>query len=253
MILFLRLLPFLAALLQALAFYLQMKSPQTYPYLAIGGVLIVPVVALLLSWQRVRLGDLLEKMLPTVVLHVALAFGLLLIEGQLPIMTIVIISALSTLISLELLFLYAFNPAAYPVNGLSRVNIAYVPIAVWYALSTSAGLIIFVHSSPLIHVAIAAVLGAVLFRTTGHPGATMRQNAIWSLVGFLAGIEIGWIGLLLPLSMGMQGVAGAILMTAALRVRRYLYEPRPARRIAWGEAIGVCLLFSASLLTAKWL
>src|SRR5260221_9091049 len=100
MIILLRLLPFLAALLQALAFFLQVQSPQTYPYLAAGGVLLVPVAAFILSWQRVRLGDLLEKMLPTLVLHVALAFGLLLVEGPLPVLTIVLLAGLSTFVSL---------------------------------------------------------------------------------------------------------------------------------------------------------
>jgi len=253
MILLLRILPFVAAILQAGCFSFQKQHPQTYPYVALAGVLCVPVAAVLLSAKRIKLGDLSEKMSPTFLLHLALAFGLALTEGWLSVDVIIVLGAISTFISLELLFLHIYQPSVYPMNGLSRLNIAYVPIAVWYTAATSAGFMVFIHSAWYWHVGMLALLGATLFRTTGHPGATQNQQSIWTVVGFVTGAEIGWIGLLLPVSMGMQGLVAAILFTGMLRVRRYLYDPKPSTRMAWGEAIGICALFVIGIVSAKWL
>lgn len=253
MIVFIRFLPLLAALLNAALFWLQTEQPGTYPFFVLIGVASVPVASFLIAWRRLKLTDLLEKMAPTFVFLLSLAFGLLLAEHPPAILTIVVLASVATYLSLELLFLLAFNPAAYPVNGLSRVNMAYVPIAVWYAVSTSAGLLVFLHVNRAIHLLITAGLGALLFRTTNHPGATSRQNAVWTLVGVLTGLEIGWIGLLLPISMGMQGIVAALIFTSALRVRRYLFDPKPSRRMAWSEAAAVFLLCVALAGTAKWL
>lgn len=253
MILFLRILPLLIAVFQAACFVWQKGSPDTYPFLALVGVVAMPVAAGLLGLRRIRFFDLLEKMMPTFVLHLALAFGLSLAEGSLAVWTIAVIGGLSTFLSLELLFLHAYQPSAYPMNGLSRVNIAYVPIAVWYVTSTTSGFMMFVHASWLWHVGALCLLGALLFRTTGHPGASLRQNVLWTLIGVVTGAEIGWIGLMLPLSMGMQGIVAALLFTGVLRMRRYLYDPKPSLRMAWGEAVGLTMLFLTCIVTAKWL
>ncbi len=253
MILLLRLLPLLVAAANVALFWLQTRQPATYPFIACVGIALVPAASFLISWRRIKLADLLEKMTPTFVLLLALGFGLLLTERTPAVVTLIAIAAISTYLSLELLFLLAYNPAAYPVNGLSRVNMAYVPIAVWYAMSTSAGLLVFLHVSRVIHVCIATGLGALLFRTTEHPGASRRQHIVWMLVGILVGAEIGWIELLLPLNMGMQGIVAALLLTAALRVRRYLYDPKPSRQTAWSEAAAVGLLFIGAASTATWL
>lgn len=253
MIVFIRFLPLLAALSNAALFWFQTKQQGTYPFFVLIGVAIVPVASFLIAWRRLKLTDLLEKMTPTFVCLLSLAFGLLLAERPPAILTIVALAAAATYLSLELLFLLAYNPSAYPVNGLSRVNMAYVPIAVWYAVSTSAGLLVFLHTSRAIHVLMTVGLGAILFRTTNHPGASSRQNAVWTLVGVLVGLEIGWIGLLLPLSMGMQGILAALIFTSALRVRRYLFDPKPSRRLAWSEAAAICLSCIVLVGTAKWL
>lgn len=253
MILLLRILPILTAFLQAGCFLLQKQQPGTYPMFALAGVLSVPAASFLLSLKRVRIGDLVEKMMPTFILHLSLAFGLLLAEGGIAVWIIATIGAVSTFMSLELLFLLAYRPAAYPMNGLSRVNIAYVPIAIWYAAATSAGFMVFMHTDWYWHVGAFAALGGILFRTTGHPGATRHQNIVWTFIGFLAGAEIGWIGLLLPVSMGMQGFVAAILFTGTLRIRRHLYDPKPSKRMAWAEAVGATSLFFLGIFTAKWL
>ena len=253
MILFRRILPFLAALLLVGLFWLQLQTPWSYPYIAVIGIASIPVLAGLIAWKRIGWKDLLEKMAPLSILHLALGFGLVLSEGAFAHTVILFFAGISTLLSFELLFLLAYTPAVYPVNGLSRVGIAYVPIAAWYTVATSIGFLIFIHSNPLWHIVITAALGAALFRTTGHQGATVAQHRIWTLIGACVGMEIGWIGLLLPVSMGMQGLIAAIFFSGVLRLRRYLYAPKLSRRLAWSEALGAALILFLSLVSAKWL
>ncbi len=253
MIFFIRLLPFGASLLVGYLFWYQRSQPVLYPWLVLLAVGLVPGAALAMSWGKVSRLDLLEKISPTFLLLAALAFALVLIEGVGALWLLVLLAVVSTYLTLELLFLMLYNPSAYPVNGLSRMNIAYVPLTVWYAISTSLGLTVFLHVNRLWHVALAAFLGGVLFRTTDHPGATWKQNTVWMLIGLLLGLEVGWIALRLPISFGMQGFIAALLLTGALRARRYLYAPKPSRRFAWGEGIAVSAVFLASLITARWL
>lgn len=253
MILLLRILPLLVGLAQAGLFWSQKNSPGTYPWLVALAAAGLPLASVAISWGRVRFGDLMEKMTPTFVLVAVLGFALVLAESRAELHLLMALAAASSFVSLELLFLLARNPAAYPVNGLSHVNIAYVPVAVYYAASTSSGLMVFLHSDGVWHILLNAALGLVLFRTTGHPGASRQQNRVWMAVGGLVGAEIGALGLLLPVSLSAQGLVAALLFCGALRVRRYLYDPKPQRRMALAETLVGSALFAVALSTAKWL
>jgi hypothetical protein len=253
MILLIRLVPLLTGLAQAALFWSQRREPRLYPWLAALAVVLLFAASLVIGGRQVKFRDMLEKMAPTYLVVAVLGFALLLVEGQWPFWLLMALAAFSAFISLELLFLHARNPRAYPINGLSHVNIAYVPLAVWYATMTSSGLLVFLHSDGIWHVALSAALGLILFRTTGHPGATPQQNRVWMIVGALVGCEIGLLGLLLPVAMPVQGLIAVLLFCGALRVRRYLYEPRPSRRLAWSESLGLTVMLAATLLSAKWL
>ncbi|MFH1620716.1 MAG: hypothetical protein ABIB04_01385 [Patescibacteria group bacterium] len=253
MAILLRMTPFLAALLEALIFWYQRDYPSLYPWLIVSGMVIFVFVSLVLSWGRLELKNMLEKMMPVFLLLLSLSFGLLLVESAAERLIMTFLVAASSFVALDLLFLLSYRPASYPVNGLSHLNIAFIPVISWYAMSTSAGLMTFLHSNRLWHVLLGMILGVILFRVTGHPGATRTQNSVWTLVGGLTGLEVGLMGLILPVSLNMQGLLAAIFFTATLRARRYLYDPKPPRRLAISEAIVVLILFSASLLTARWL
>lgn len=253
MFLLLRILPFLVGITQVFLFVSQSTYPHLYPWFVVVGILLVPCMSVVISWKHVRAIDVIEKMTPTFLLIVSLGFGMLLVESRLAIWTIALLAGIASTVSLELLFLLSRHPSAYPVNGLSHVNIAYVPLGIWYASYAASGLMIFLHSSPLWHVGILGILGALLFRTTGHPGATKEQNRVWMVVGGLIGLEVGWIGTLLPLSMNMQGLISALVVCAVLRVRRYVYHPIPSVRLAWSEALIGAVLFIGGIASAKWL
>lgn len=252
MILLLRLVPIAVGILEAVVFWQQRQFPTTYPWILLIGILALPIGAIVITWGHVRFGDLVEKMAPTFLLITTLAFALLLIEGVWPFALLVSFATISSMLSLEVVFLMVHHPSAYPVNGISRVNIGYVPLIVWYAVATSSGLLTFLHIDRLWHLAICTALGLILFRTTGHPGATEKQNRVWVLVGACVGIEVGLLGLLLPLSMPMQGIVAAVIFCGVLRMRRYLYDPKPSARTGWSEAVALLLLSVVSLSTAKW-
>lgn len=249
---FLRFLPLVVALFEVATFLEQVQHPLEYPWIVGLGVLAMPVAAIVIGWRRVRFFDLVEKMTPSFLLLASLAFALLLVEWRVALIVMISIAGISSFISLELLFQLAFDPSRYPVNGLSRVNIAYVPLILWYVASTSSGLMTFLHMDRLIHLALLTSLGAILFRTTGHPGANWRQNATWSSIGALVGAQVGLLGTLLPVSLPMQGMLAALIMCAALRARRYKYDPKPSARAAILEGGFATLAFIVLLSTATW-
>ena len=231
----------------------QFLRPLDYPWFAILGAVTVPAAALLMAHRRVRLDDLAEKMLPTALLILAVVFAALLAEGQILRIVLVAVGTIGSFLSLELLFLYTFMPSRYPVNGLSRVNIAYVPLTVFFATATSVGLMTFLHSSSLLHIVGMVFLGLALFRTTGHPDATREQNNRWMLVGGITGLHLGLLGTVLPISMNAQGAIAMLVFCGILRTRRYLYQPYPGKFQTWTElALGTFLLVSITV-TARWL
>jgi hypothetical protein len=253
MVFFYRLFPILAASVIGLSFYWQLRQPQAYPWIGLVGVLLVVAAMVAMARKRVKLADLSEKMLPTILLLLSLVFGMLLSEGSWAQWTIVFFGIVGTFLSLELLFLLAFMPSRYPMSGLSHVNIAYVPLTVWYTVANSVGLITFLHSPEWMHVLLLVLLSIVLFSTTGHPGATNEQNKMWTLVGGLTGLHIGLLGIILPLSMAGQATLGMVIFCAILRLRRYLYHPLPGRRQAWVESALALLILGVAIGTARWL
>ncbi len=253
MILFFRILPFVVAALQIVVFREQLRYPLAYPWIVLIGVAALPLAALVIGWGRLHLGNMLEKMAPAFLLLSSLAFSLLLLEGDIAPWIVIVLAALASYFSLEMLFLHVYVPTRYPVNGISRLHIAYVPIVMWYAAATSTGLLIFLHSNRFLHVLGATLLGVLLFRTTGHPGATKQANRIWMFVGGLAGLHVGVLGIFLPLTMPVQGVLAALILSATLRVRRYMYEPKPSRKQAWIEGAIAASLFVLVTGTASWL
>jgi hypothetical protein len=248
-----RLIPFVCSMAIVFAFWLQVRYPFYYPWIALSGAVLLPLASFWMARGRVGYKDLLEKMSPTLIFVLALVFALLLAEGGLQVTAIIILAGVGTYLSLELLFLLAFAPPRYPVHGISRVNIAYVPFIIFYIAATSAGLMTFVHTPLWIHVVLMTVLGLILFRTTGHPEATKEQNQRWMLIGLITGLHLGLLGAMLPLSMFAQGAIAMVLFSSMLRLRRYLYHPLPVKKQAWLEGVTAIVLLSAILTTSRWL
>lgn len=252
MVLLLRLLPLLAATGTVVAFWYQRVLPAFYPWLATAAIVAVLLSASAIAFRRLSPVDVVEKMFPSVLCLAAAAFAMLLVETPEARLGLTVLAGATAFLPLELLFLLAYEPSAYPVNGLSRVNLAALPIATWLLASTSLGLIIFLHTPRVVHVVLLAICGLLFFRTTGHPGAAPAQNRVWMAVGALLGLQIGWFGLLAPLGIEMQGFVAAFVLACAARLRRYAYSPKPHPRVALIEGIGAVAMFVVALVTAKW-
>lgn len=253
MILIIRVLPLLVGCLTTAVFWWQRSLPGFYPWLSLSGVLFFVLACLIIAGRRISRSELIEIMAPSFILLLSLVFGILLIERTASMIFLAGLAGVASLVALELLFLQARNPALYPVNGLSHLNVALVPLAIWYAVSTSAGLLVFLHTPGLWHVLIVMSMAVILFRTTNHRDAKKEQKNIWMVVGGLAGLGVGLIGLILPVSIVMQGFLAALILAGVLRVRRYLYEPKPSRRTAWLELSLGFGAFVASIVSTKWL
>lgn len=252
MFLLLRLLPAAVGLVQLIVFTEQVRHPLLYPWIALIGILALPAAAFAIAWGRIHLGDMNEKMTPSFMLVSVLAFSLLMLEGAPALWLAAVLAAAVSYFSLEMLFLNAYVPARYPVHGISRLNIAYVPIVLWYAAATSAGLLVFLHSRRIWHILGMMLIGILLYRTTGHPGATRHENRTWMCIGGLVGLHVGLLGVFLPFTMAMQGMVAAVLFSAMLRVRRYLYDPKPSRRQAWTEGVSSFAALVLVVVTAPW-
>jgi hypothetical protein len=252
MVLLLRLLPLLAATGTVVAFWYQRILPAYYPWLAVAAIGFVLMSVAAIAFRRLSVADVVEKMFPSVLCLAAAAFAMLLVETSEARLGLTVLAGIAAFLPLELLFLLAYEPSAYPVNGLSRVNLAALPIATWLFASTSLGLIIFLHTPRAIHVVLLVVCGLLFFRTTGHPGATPAQNRVWMAVGALLGLQVGWFGLLAPLGVEMQGFVAAFVLACAARLRRYAYSPKPHPRLAVIEGVGAVAMFLVAMATAKW-
>ncbi|MBU2566351.1 hypothetical protein KKG46_02200 [Patescibacteria group bacterium] len=250
---FYRLFSFICSALVVSFFYFQFKDPFDYPYIVLIGVVIVPVAAILMARKRITYYDLLEKMLPLFVLLGVLVFAMLLAEKDLVRWMIIIVGGGSTFISLELLYYLIFMPSRYPVHGLAKMNIVYVPFIVWYFVSTSVGLMTFLHSSAWIHVVVMFLLGILIFRTTGHPEATKEQNRRWMFIGGLVGLHLGLLNVMLPISMLVQGAFSMLILGMILRMRRYLYHPIPSKYQAWAEGVVAIIMIVIVMSTTRWL
>lgn len=253
MFLLYRILPLLSSLIIAGAFYFQFNQPFDYPWFVVLGIIVLVTSAYSMSRKRVDLWDMVEKMLPTMLLILALAFAMLLTEGQFEQFIIIGLSFVCSFLSLQLLFFLCFMPSRYPVGGLSKVNIAYVPLIILFSVSTSTGMITFLHTPRWPHMVGIIILGILLFRTTGHPEASVKQNRTWMLVGAIAGLYLGLLGAMLPLGLWQQGALSMIIFCGILRMRRYLYNPLPSKRQAVSEFVLAVVFLLAIAITSRWL
>lgn len=251
-ILFYRFLPLLSALLAFAAANWQWQHASSYPFPLALSLLWTVAAILLIGWSRLSWSAGLEKMLPTVIALVILGFGFLVAEDSAERWTRTILFAGIPFLALELFFLAAFDPARYPVNGLSRLNLALVPFSAFFFTSTLNGLFVFVripwYTAPLGLM----LFGAVFYFFTSHPTATDAQKRHWGWLGGLIGLHAGLLSLLLPVAMAVHGAIVALMIAFPLRLRRYAYQPVPSEKLAWAEGTLALVLFAGLLLVSRW-
>ncbi len=250
--LLLRLLPWISGVVMAFALWLQWQEPLLYPMPLLGGFAVFLVSATLLLWKRVSLGGFLERIVPPFALLFAIGVGFLMIEDPLQRLFFSCVAVLAVTISLEMIFYFLFNSKHYPVNALSHMALASVPLTAYALTAGLAGLTVFVHLPRWIPFLLLGLYGLAAYWTTEHPVADRANRRRWRVIGVVIGLQVALFGLLLPLEVWTQGLVAALLFAAPLRIRRYAFPPAPSTRTAMVEAVCVAIFFSAVLLTARW-
>lgn len=248
----LRILPWLSAGAALFAARWQWLLPLEYPWplvIFFGGYFFALV---LVAWRKIPLMEAIEKLLPSVLTLAILGFAFLLVESDAEKIVLTVLFSLVPCLVLELLFLSVFEQTRYPVNGLSHLNLAMVPIAAFYLGSTLNGLSVFVHIPDWTVPFFFSVIGGLLYYVTSHPSANANHRRRWFVLGSGLGLHIGFLGLLLPIGMMAHGALSALLLVFPLRFRRYAYQPYPTAGHAWTESVVTMLVFIGVLASAKW-
>ncbi len=244
--------PWAAALAGFFLLEVQWRWPHAYPWPFFGTLLAFLISAVAIAWRRIPWSELLHNLCPTVLALVVLGLAALHLETTLERQVLTACFLFIPVLALELLFLLAFDPRRYPVNGFSRFNMALVPLCMAAAAFGLAGLIIFVQVPSWTAVASLTVLAALLLFITSHPTASPAQRRRWTLLGGAAGLHAGICVALLPVGLGVLAALAALMVGSVLRIRRYAYQPIPPRGLALGEGLGAGVAFLLLLLTARW-
>lgn len=247
-----RLLPWLFAGAGLFVARWQWLRPLDYPW-----PLLVFLVAFLsalafVAWRKLPLGEAAGTLSPAILTLSILAFAFLLAESNAEKIVISLLFAFIPCLVLELLFLSVHDPARYPVNGLSRLNIAIIPIAAFYLGATLSGVKVFLRIPGWIVPVAFAALGGIFYYVTSHPSADATHKRRWLALGSGLGLHIGFLGLLLPIGMMAHGALSALLLVFPLRLRRYAYQPYPTNGHAWTESLLAFAFFIGILATSQW-
>lgn len=252
MLILLRLIPFVAGALNTILLLVQARNAGAYPWFAVTATILLFVSAFLILWKRGRGMSDLRLAIPSVITIAVLGYALLLAEGVYALWIIPIVAGVLTLVCLELLFLSTFVSAWYPVNGLSHVNLALVPVTFWLTAFTSVGLTVFVNSSRIVPIVTMSVIGFAMFywTTPAEAGPILRRR--WSLIGLWIGFQLGIVGAVLPVNLAIHGAIAALIGAFVVRTRRYGFAPPIHRHAIVLETAMFIVFLAVVLMTARW-
>lgn len=250
--LFIRLLPWISALVAFATAEYQWRHPFTYPVpllLWLGWfILAIGVIRL----KRVSFQATFEKMTPAIFAAASTIAAFLMAQDQIQRWGLTLVMVSLSWITLELFFYYAYDPKRYPVNALSHINLALVPLIIFYSTCGLSGLQLFLQTPWWLPVAIFILLGAILFALTEHPVADAAHRIRWRGLGMWIGAQAALLLLFLPVTVSVRGALLALLFFVPLRIRRYTYAPLPSARVSWMEGVAALAFFLFVLLTAQW-
>ncbi len=236
----------------ALALWMQWRDPLLYPapFLVAIGVFLTSAIVML--WKRVSITGFFERVVPPFALLFSIALAFLMIENPLQQLFFSCVAVVAVTVSLEMMFYFLFDPKRYPVNALSHMALASVPLTAYTLMAGLAGLRIFLNIPFWIPCLLLGGFGVIAYWTTEHPVADAASRRRWRILGGIIGLQVALFSLLLPLEVWTLGLLAAFLFAAPLRIRRYAFPPSPSSRIAVFETICGVLFFGTLLLTARW-
>lgn len=247
-----RSLPWFIGLLAYAASQWQWRHADFYPWPLVSVVIGYIVSATLISYRRLSLDELISKILPSVLVLTSIGFAFLLIEAPEARLALSILYAGIAVASLEMLWLLIFAPARYPVHGLTRLNMAFMPLTFFFSVLGLTGLMYFIRIPEWITPAVMALVGASAFVLTIHHSHSNTHRFRWATIGAAIGFQLGLLANVLPVSNIVHGAIAAILIAIPLRIRRYGTGTTPRHSIAWSEGISASILFLTVLLVSRW-
>lgn len=250
--LFIRLLPWLTALFAFVAAEYQWINPLTYPAPLVLWFAGFVSAIFVIRWKKVSFRATFEKMTPAIFGAASIVMAFLMAQDRVQRLGLTLAMVFLSWITLELFFYYAYDPKRYPVNALSHVNLALVPLIVFYSACGLSGLQLFLQIPWWLSMLVFVALGAILFALTEHPVADVSHRIRWRGLGMWIGAQAALLLIFLPVTVSVRGALLALLFFLPLRVRRYAYAPRPSVRVSWMEGAAVFALFLFVLLTAQW-
>lgn len=230
----------------------QWRNASIYPWPLVLVVIAYGAAAGLIAYRRLPLDELIHKMVPGVVVLIATGFAFLMIESPSSRLAVSFMFAGSAAVSLEMLWTLVFDPARYPVHGLSRLNIAFMPMAAFFTSLGLTGLVYFIRTPEWLPPAVLSSLGALAFFLTSHHSHNAAHRNRWTILGAAIGLQAGILAIILPVSIVVQGAFTAFLFAIPLRIRRYSTGTTRRHIAAWGEGVGVAVLFLTVLLVSRW-
>ncbi|MSR85138.1 hypothetical protein EXS71_01730 [Candidatus Uhrbacteria bacterium] len=249
---FLRILPWIVGALGLFLSAWQWVHPLSYPWPLIIFSLSYLVSAVALVWKQLSWKDASDKLVPPFLALTILCFAFLLVQNVYEKWIVTFLLAGISFFALELTFLFTRAPSRYPVNGLSRFNIALIPLMAFFLAATLNGLEVFLRLPWWIFGCAFLVFGASAFFFTAHPTAKFKHRSQWTFLGVLVGLQTAILGLVLPVSMLVHGALAAFFFLFPLRIRRYAYPPVPSWRTAWSEGLLAVIFFIGILITTRW-
>ena len=247
-----RFLSWIASLAIVVGVVWQWHQPLDYPWSLLLGVCLFVCAFATLAAHKLSIRDTIGYMLPPLLAMIGIGASFLLAETWLQRFALSVLFIGLPFLVLELVYTLTSDPARYPVNALSRLNLALVPLVMFTIAGTLSGISIFLRApwwfAPIVLVPSSALLA---FATT-HPTADARHRGRWTALGAFAGLHASAFALILPVGMMVQGSLAALLVAFPLRVRRYGFAPVPSRLHAWSETGIACLLLIGLLVSARW-
>lgn len=244
--------PWLVGVAALLAAQWTWTHPRDYPWALASVLLAYFAASLALGWKKLGPKDLAAKMMMPGFAFASLVLASLMAERMEERLLLTILMTAVPLYSLELLYLLAHQPSRYPVNGLSRLNLALVPLSAYCLAVGLVGMQIFIRTPDWATVAAFTLIGAAVARITEHPTVGRAASVRWIAFGGLLGLHVGLLAVTLPVGLEVIGSLAALAFAFPLRARRYSYEPKPPRRLAMVEGAGATVLFVAILLVSRW-
>jgi hypothetical protein len=245
-------LPWIIGLLAFLACQWQWRDASIYPWPLVIVLCAYGASAALIAYRRLALDELVYKMMPGVVALASMGFAFLLVEAPESRLALSALFAGASAVSLEMLWLLVFDPARYPVHGLSRLNTAFMPLSAFFTCLGLTGLSYFIRTPEWLAPTVMSVLGLATFVLTASHSHSMTHRWRWGMLGALIGLQVGILAIILPVSVVVQGALAAILFAIPMRIRRYGSDPVPKRVVAWTEGVGAGVLFLTVLLVSRW-